>query len=142
MDESIVTPERLAKGDLQYSLNAKGEIVTAQVTGNTWAHWLQSRGVLNHFDVSNADWFRNLHEAFSYLFGRYGEYSKCNATGEERTLADQYITLLKCLNPLVLKDIQSICCEQYDQRKASVMWVNRGRWISAMQKLDKALTTN
>lgn len=142
MENNIVTPERLSKGDLQYSQNAKGEIITAQVIGDTWAHWLRSRGVLNDFDVSNADWFLDMYESYEHLWGYRGINERLPATGKEITMADQYIALVKCLPRQVLNDLHTICREPCSRQKIAVMWVNRGRWVSAMQRLDKALTTN
>ncbi len=136
--DHLITPERAAKGDVEYSVNGRGHIDRAQVTGGTWLYWLRDNRIIDNFDVANGEWFRNMHDAYSNRQGI--RTSGSHRDGDtESSLADDYVKLVIIIRAAVFRDIETCCTEALNPRRVQMMWLSRGRWSSAFSRLDSAL---
>lgn len=103
---STLTPERIAKGDLDYSLYSSGAIRSAQRKDTRIVGLLVDRRQLDETAISNARTFTDWRAAY---MGEAGHHEPEGAPGEF-SKADKYKLLIRCM-PKHLLDIVTIACE-------------------------------
>ncbi len=140
IEGDIITPERYDKGDMETTLNSRGEIIRAIAIRRIWLNWLIERDILTTDDERLAMVYIDLRNAHNAAVGyKIASFWRESGAAGEGFRIDDFRTLLRALQTSQIRLLDIACYDLVMTWRINEVWAARFEYRQAFDALDRIL---